>query len=79
MGKLGPILCLGFGILVGGIYYHLWTDSITFIEDYIVKDQFYNLIRFIWDAIPVIIFIVGIIWLIREGTQGSSGRRVVYE
>ena len=79
MGKLGPILCLGFGILVGGLYYHLWTDSITFIDQFIIKDQYYNLIRFIWDAIPVIIFLVGIFWLIREGIGGSGTRQVVYE
>jgi len=78
MGKIGPILMIGFGVIVGGIYYHLWQDSIAFIEDYILFDDYYWLIRFVWDAIPIVLVLVGIIWLIMTGTRGSR-QRVVYE
>ena len=78
MGKLGPIFMIGFGVVVSGLYYHLWDDAIVFMQDYIISDDYYALIRFVWDAIPVVILLVGIIWLIREGTSGSSGG-VVYQ
>jgi len=79
MGKIAPILMIGFGLFVTGLYYHVWTDSITFIESYIVNDQYYYLIRFMWDALPVILLLVGVIWLIREGTHSGGTRQVVYE
>lgn len=78
MSKIAPILMIGFGLFVGGLYYHLWSDSITFIDRYIINDEYYTLIHFIWNAIPVIILLVGIIWLIREGTKGGT-QKVVYE
>lgn len=77
MGKIGPLFMIGFGVIVSGLYYHLWDDAIVFFEDYIINDEFYTLIRFVWDAIPIVILVVGIIWLIREGVN-SSNRGVVY-
>ena len=78
MSKIGPIAMIGFALFVGGIYWHLWHDSITFLERYIINDEYYALIRFGWDAIPVVMLIVGVIWLIQQGTIGSR-QKVVYE
>lgn len=79
MGKIGPIVMIGFALFAGGIYWHLWHDSISVLEKYILNDEYYTLIRFGWDAIPVVMLIVGIIWLIQQGTAGSRQQRVVYE
>lgn len=78
MGKIAPILMIGFGLFITGFYYHLWHDSITFINDYIINDEYYALIRLGWDMIPVVLIMVGIIWLIKQGVSGR-GQRVVYE
>ena len=74
MGKVMPIAMIGFGLFAGGIYYHLWQDSIKYIDRFIINDDYYSLIRFGWDAIPIVILIVGILWLIWQGTHGGTGR-----
>ena len=78
MGKLGPIIMIVFGVFMTGIYWRLWDESIVYLEPYIIEDAYYNLIRLGWDMIPVVVLIVGIIWLIKQGT-GSTRQRVVYE
>lgn len=78
MSKIGPIVMIGFGLFISGLYWHLWDDCIVFFEKYIVNDEYYALIRFGWNAIPIVILIVGIIWLIREGSTGSR-QKVVYQ
>ena len=77
MSKIGPIVLIGFGLFVGGLYYHLWNDATEFLSDYILNDSYYQLINFVWDAIPVAMVIIGIIWLIKQGA-GSRGT-VMYE
>lgn len=72
MGKVMPILMIIFGLFVSGFYWHVWNDSIVYIEDYIIVDEYYTLIRFVWDIIPLIILFAGIVWLVAEG---ASGRR----
>ena len=67
-----------FGLIVTGIYWRLWDESIVYIEKYIIEDVYYNMIRLGWDITPVVILLVGIIWLIKQGTSGSR-QRVVYE
>ena len=72
MGKVMPILMIIFGLFVSGFYWHIWNDSIVYIEDYIIVDEYYTLIRFIWDILPIIILFVGIVWLVAQGVGGSK-------
>jgi len=67
-----PILMIIFGLFVSGFYWHIWDDSTTYIQPYVINDEYYTLIRFVWDIIPLLILFVGVVWLISEG---ASGRR----
>lgn len=69
MGKVAPILMICFGLFVSGLYWHLWHDAMQFLDPYTRASDYYILIRFGWDAIPVVMLLVGIIWLIKEGTK----------
>ena len=71
-----PIVMIIFGIFVGGIYYHVWDESIVFIDQYIVYDEYYYLIRLMWDAIPIVMLLVGIVWLIVQGTKSKGAVEV---
>ena len=72
MGKIMPILMIIFGLFISGFYWHVWDDSIVYIEDYIINDVYYTMIRFVWDIIPIIILFAGVVWLVAQGVSGSS-------
>jgi len=78
LGKIAPVLMIVFGLFIAGIYYRLWDSCISFFEPYIIEDSYYQIIRLGWDAIPVALVIIGIIWLIKQGTN-SSPEMVVYD
>ena len=72
MGKIMPILMIIFGLFISGFYWHIWDDSIVYIDDYIINDVYYTMIRFVWDIIPVIILFAGIIWLVAQGVSSKG-------
>ena len=72
MGKVMPILMIIFGLFISGFYWHIWDDSIVYLEDYIINDVYYTMIRFVWDIIPVIILFAGIIWLVAQGVSSKG-------
>ena len=72
MGKVMPILMIIFGLFISGFYWHVWDDSIVYIEDYIINDVYYTMIRFVWDIIPIIILFAGVVWLVAQGV--GSGK-----
>ena len=73
MGKVMPILMIIFGLFVSGFYWHIWDDSTTYIEDYVINDIYYSMISFIWHIIPIIILFAGIVWLVAQGVGGNRG------
>ena len=72
MGKVMPILMIIFGLFVSGFYWHIWDDCTVYLEDYIINDVYYAMIRFVWDIIPIIILFAGIVWLVAQGVGGSK-------
>ena len=72
MGKIMPILMIIFGLFISGFYWHIWDDSIVYIDDYIINDVYYTMIRFVWDIIPVIILFAGVVWLVAQGVSSKG-------
>jgi len=71
------LVSIGLGLIIGGLYWHIWDDSTTFIEDYKVSGSYSDTVQLFWDIIPVVLLLLGVICLIMGG-RGSS-RQEVYE
>jgi len=71
------LVSIGLGLIVGGLYWHVWDDSTEFIEDFIVPGSYSDTVQLFWNLIPIILLVLGVICLVMGG-KGSS-RREVYE
>ena len=70
-----PLIAIGVGLLATGLFWHLFNDVlIMYIAPYVydVSDVSYVASDLVWQAIPYIIFIVGIICLVIGGLSRSK-------
>ena len=68
---------VGIGLLAGGIYWHLWDDASEYLDKFIVAGAYYDMVQLIWDMIPVIMVVLGVICLIMAGRSSRQGRQVI--
>jgi len=62
-----PLIGFGLAVFLGGLLFHFYNDAITeFFSKYIVdvNDDFYLFSDLIWDMIPFIIILLGIVCLV---------------
>ena len=78
MGKVGPIIVFGVAIIICGIYWSMWEGSREYLNDYVVNDPYYALAYFLWDMIPIILILMGIMALVSAGLT-SRRQKVYYE
>ena len=74
MSSFIVFVSVGLGLLVGGIYWHLWDDSTVYLNSFIVVGAYYDLIQLFWDMIPVILVLLGVLCLVMAGRSSSQGR-----
>lgn len=78
MSKVIPLVMFGMAFILGGIYWHLWDDSIAVLDSILIEDVYYDLISFIWRLIPPAIIVVGIMCLIAAGIAAQKSREEIY-
>lgn len=78
MSHVLPFISFGLTIVAGGIYWATWDACREYLDDLVLNDVYYTLMRTIWAWIPAIILIVAVLCLIVAGTQHSRSRREVY-
>lgn len=64
------IIGIGIGLIAGGFYYHLFDDIlIDFFASYVydTSNVYYIGSQFIWDAIPWVMILVGLLCFILAG------------
>jgi hypothetical protein len=71
MSKVLPLIAFGFLFILGGSYWMLWDESMEYIEEFSLGDEYYELISFGWRMIPAVIIFVGIMCLITAGIKGT--------
>jgi len=74
LSRVIPLIAFGLTIVVGGLYWALWDGSRSFIDQFVVNDVYYQLMIWVWGAIPAILIIVGILCLIAAGVSVSGNR-----
>ena len=67
---------VGLGLIAGGIYWHLWDDSTEYLDNLIVAGAYSDMVQLIWDMIPVIMLLIGILCLIMAGRSRNTRRTV---
>jgi hypothetical protein len=78
--KVEALFIFGFTLVCSGGFLMLFNDAIERVIDRLwVASDFLTLMQVEWNAIPVIIFIVGIFSLILAGVASRGGREVTQE
>jgi len=70
------LLAIGIGLLAGGFYYHLFDDIIIdYFSDYILDTDniYYRGSQLVWDAIPYVLMLMGLLCFILAGLQARHG------
>jgi hypothetical protein len=67
LSKVIPLIGLGLGLIVIGAFWSLFDGSLSYFSDYVLRNDYYNLMKLGWDAMPVIVVIIGIFCLIAAG------------
>lgn len=78
MSRVLPFLAFGMTMIVGGMYWMLWDDSRSYLDFLVVNDAYYELAYFLWRMIPIMLLIVGIIFLIVAGVNASKKEVISY-
>jgi hypothetical protein len=81
MGKLViSLLAFGLGLLGFGFYYKLFEDITTiYFQKYIINNLYFQMSDLVWDMLPYLVIIIGILCLIGAGLIHRGERRIVYE
>jgi len=78
LSRVLPFLAFGMTMIVGGMYWMLWDDSRSYLDFLVVNDAYYELAYFLWRMIPIMLLIVGIIFLIVAGVNASKKEVISY-
>ena len=73
LGKVIPLIAFGITVFLGGLYWHLWDDSRTYIDQFVVNNEYYTLMYWLWKMLPAVMIIIGLICLISAGVSASRG------
>jgi len=80
MGLVAPLIGLGIGFIGFGFFYSLIDDILArHLQFMILGSVYYDLCALIWDALPFIALIVGVLCLVSAGILHRGTRKVVYE
>jgi len=80
MSRVTPIVVFAIGLIGFGFFYHLISDMITvYFSGYIVNNEYYIASKLIWDTLPWIAIIIGVISLVLAGVFYGMTRQVIYE
>ena len=78
MGFIKALVGFGVGIIGFGFYWMLQNDIIDrYIAKYIIQNEYYILSDLIWDAMPVICILTGVLALVMAGLL-RRGNMVVH-
>ena len=69
MSKVLPLIGIGLGLITIGGFFSLFDGSLSYFRDYVLRNDYYNLMKLGWDAMPVIALIVGIFCLVAAGVS----------
>lgn len=75
MGRISSLFAFGLGFIGAGFYWKLNEDIITnFISSFIrdTSDKYYLLSDLVWDALPFIVILLGIVCLVLGSMSNSS-------
>ena len=67
MTKFIVLVSVGLGLIVGGLYFHVWDDATEYLDDFMRDNSRNDAVQLLWDIIPVVLLLVGIICLIMGG------------
>ena len=76
MSRVLPLIVLGITLFVGGLYWMLWNDSTTYLDNLVINDAYYTLASFIWRMIPAVLLIVGLLCVIMAGVNATRNNEV---
>ena len=76
MSRVVPLLIVGITLFIGGLYWSLWNDASTYLDNFVVHDEYYELVSFIWRMIPAVLLFVGVICLILAGISAAQRTEV---
>lgn len=72
MNKLIPLIAFGLGLIIAGAFFTFYDDVLPELDEFLIEDEYYTLMKMGWDAFPGIIMLVGIISLIAAGVSASK-------
>ena len=78
MSKVIPLIVFGFTLIIGGLYWTLWDGSREYLNNILIEDAYYILMRHVWAWIPAILIFIGIMCLISAGISKTRETRVEY-
>jgi len=78
MSRVLPLIGFGFTLVVGGMFWALWDGSRSYLDNLVIEDSYYILMRHVWAWIPAILLFIGMMCLISAGIAKARERRVEY-
>lgn len=80
MVLVAVLISIGVGLVGAGIWYRLFDDAInTYFQGYILDSPYYQLADLVWDSIPYLLIIIGVLCLVLAGVAYKGTREVVYK
>jgi len=72
MNKLIPLAAFGLGLIVAGAFFTFYNEALPEFDEFLIEDEYYTMMKMLWDGFPGIIMIVGIVCLIAAGVGASK-------
>jgi len=80
MTLVAVLLSVGAGLFGAGLFYRLFDDIINdTLQQYVLSNAYYLLSDLVWDMIPYILMIMGVICLVLGAIVYKGHKAVVYE
>jgi len=80
MGAIGPLIGFGVGFIGFGFFYALFEDILSrHLQFMILSNVYYDASALIWDALPFISIIIGVLCLVGAGIISRGTKTVVQE
>jgi hypothetical protein len=72
MNKVGPLILFIVTLFVGGIYWATWEGARSYLDSFVIQNEYYILMSWGWRLVPAILLVISIICLIVAGLSGKT-------
>lgn len=80
MNAPSALIAFGVGLIGGGLYWRLMDDILAeYFQQFILNNEYYLASDLVWNALPYLLLIFGVLSLVVGALMSRGARMVSYE